>query len=337
MGSEQICKEELINWVKNEGFLSVKIFNPFDYKEKIVLYSYLNSHISADSVKEILRPECSVLMAAFPYICDNPGTESADFEPSGLIAPFARGNYYKEAVKRLRNVSKKIREKTDLCKKDIRVFANSRYPEKLFASLAGVGFHGKNSLIITKEAGSLCILAGMIIQSRIKADIYPDGCDVPGRFCGSCSRCIDKCPTKAITQPGIIDANLCIQSLSAKCIMLSEEIMEVWGTRIYGCQVCQDVCPFNKNCKIPDSTYPGNLVRSIPLKQILKGEFKEILRGTAMGMPWIDPLAIIRNGIIAAGNIGTEELIPFIKPYLQHKNHILVKTAQRSIKKILNN
>ena len=209
-----------------------------------------------------------VFMAALPYpLVTSCIAAPSDKSDRGAIAPFAQANYYREAVSKLKKISLAVREKTGIRKRDIRIFCNSPLPEKLFASLLGVGFYGKNNLIITEKAGTACVLAGLILYAggNIVFDIPRLLLPVEyGKRCGSCTACIENCPTGALTSaPGAgtpsaersveraapasrFEREKCLQNHAAACAMLEESVMEAWGNRVYGCVSCQEICPFNR-------------------------------------------------------------------------------------------
>ncbi len=283
------------------------------------------------------KPYSSVILTGLSYHTEEKADNSTPECPHGLIAPFARRNHYKAAVIRLKNIAVKIREITGIRKQDIRIFSNSSLPEKGFASKSGFGFYGKNSLINTAECGSLFIIAGLILPLHIK----PSPVVSKRSNCGLCTACIDKCPVQAITDPGIIDRKLCLQGLATTPGMLSNDIMKLWGKRIYGCQTCQDVCPLNKAPLHAPKIDIGETGASVPIDGILrKGlsggmeEFKAFLKGTVMGASWIDPALLIRNSIVAAGNSRSRELIPLLKNYLNYPDPVLTQTSAWSLKRI---
>jgi epoxyqueuosine reductase len=145
------------------------------------------------------------------------------------------------------------------------------------------------------------------------------------------------CPTKAITAPGKVDRERCIQSRSSRFDLLDEEMMEVWGTRIYGCQTCQDVCPFNRNTVEAAPCRLGIIGKGIGLQWLLRSSEEEIksgLKKTALAMSWIEPAALKRNAIIAAAAGDYTELTPVIKGLSQSKNEIFRKTALWALEKL---
>ncbi len=318
----KIDRETILKWTLSEGFPSAKICRPGFYNRDNPFRQF---------------PELSVVMVALPYEVDETEDLSSPEEPHGLIAPFARRNYYREVVNRLKKIALRIRENTSLKKKDIRIFCNSQLPEKELAALSGLGFLGKNSLIITPQTGSLCVIGGIAFSLPLEPDVIDESFLIPGHHCGKCRACIDACPTNAILAPGRIDAQRCIQSLSTMLKPLPEYIMEKWGFRIYGCQSCQKVCPFN-SCNLPGAdTSLGVLGPSIPLQFFLASEEKVIetfFKGSTMGMSWIPPLALKRNAIIAAGNRRDESLLPLLRPFLNSEISFLKGTAKWAINKI---
>jgi epoxyqueuosine reductase len=226
-------------------------------------------------------------------------------EPHGLIAPFARRNYYREAVFRLQSIVKEIRRLTGAAKREFRIFCNSRYPEKPMAARSGLGFYGANSLVIAPGLGSLFVIAGLFVPYPWPSDPPLEGDPGPGGHCGTCRACIEACPTAAITAPGEIDTRRCIQALSTDLTVLPSPVKEVWLNRLYGCQVCQDVCPFNRSLAIETATTRGELGPSIPLRGILEAESEALrrgFRGTVLGQAWIPKEAIRRNALLAAGS-----------------------------------
>lgn len=274
----------------------------------------------------------SIVIGAFPY------TVQDDYSDDGVrISPFAQNNHYGEAVKRLKQVSQYLRNILPITKKEIRIFCNSQFKEKWFAASSGLGFYGRNSLIITKEAGSRVILAGIMVPIDFPPDNNLKNGTIPGALCGSCRNCIKSCPTGAIEKGGIINRNLCLQSLTTDTRILPDSIMEKWGNRLYGCSICQDCCPFNKNRPVfpTDEVRKGKPGDSVPYKFILTADdstLKEYFRGTALSMSWISYDMLRRNAIISAASENRKDLQELIKNYFDHST--IGYAANWSFKKI---
>lgn len=128
---------------------------------------------------------------------------------------------------------------------DGRMFVDSApVPDKLWAVKSGLGWIGKNSCLINKDIGSFVFISELIVNIELEYDE-----PYRSNFCGSCTKCIDSCPTNAIVQPGIIDSNRCIsyQTIENKTDSISKQLKGRFENRLFGCDICQDVCPWNKN------------------------------------------------------------------------------------------
>ncbi len=309
----KLSKKDLIKHTQEAGFFRARIFSPDE-----------------EFVDQNLKPGTkSVLMVALSYYVESDSLET-DYS-AGEIAPFARRNYYQEVSKRLKGLLRYIRKQTGIGKQEVRIFSNSRFPEKYMAAACGLGFYGKNSLIITPEGGSLCVLGGMQLPLEFKGDSPLEGGTVPGENCGTCTLCQEECPSNAIPSPGIINQERCIQALSSQCDELPNDILTVWGKRIYGCQICQDVCPFNKKPVAAPECNIGVIGPAVPLKDLLKKsnqDIKDMIKKTAMDMAWIDPEAFKRNAIIAAAHAEAKELSRLLEKYKEDENPIIRKTAR---------
>ncbi|MDA3809170.1 MAG: hypothetical protein PF518_02455 [Spirochaetaceae bacterium] len=291
------------------------------------------------------RNRNSIIIAAFPYNLNN-----AKAAKGVRISPFARNNHYGEAVNRLKKIALFIREEKLLIKKDIRIFCNSQLEEKWFAAKSGLGFYGRNSLIITKEAGSRVILAGLIVPFKLESDKELENATIPGVMCGSCRACINACPTNAIESKGYINRDKCLQSLTTDDRILPEDIMEKWENRLYGCSICQDCCPFNKNPRsksaeysdspnkkriLSDSELKGFIGESVPFEFMLHAndsEMKAFFKGTALSMSWIKYDNLRRNTIISTVFEQRSDLLNELEEFLNHKS--LSYAAKWAIKKL---
>jgi len=242
-------------------------------------------------------------------------------DPHGLIAPFARRNYYREAVLRLKILVREIGAQTGVTRSQCRIFCNSRLPEKRLAARAGLGFYGRNSLIIAPELGSLFVIAGVFVPLVWEPDPPLEGDPGPGGHCGTCRACIEACPTGAVSEAGRIDPLRCIQALSTDPAVLADDIKEKWGARLYGCQTCQDVCFFNRELEVETETCLGELGPSLPLRRILEQSSEGLrasLKASVLDRKWIPAAAIQRNAVLAAGSRRDRAVQPLVERYRRH-------------------
>ncbi len=274
----------------------------------------------------------AVMTAVLPTYPSSDIDDRATGEPQGLLAPFAAGNYYKKAADIMKLIVREIRNRTDYQKRDFRIFVNSRYPEKYIAAKSGIGFTGKNSLIITREFGSLIILSGLILP------FLPEGVLLSRHSsgnCGSCTNCLSACPVDAILPGGKLDTERCLQALSTR--EMKPEFFKSWGTRLYGCQSCQDSCPYNS--KLPEKrvetlSNPGS---SVSLKLILEAGdgVKELFNHTVLEQKWIEGRFILRNALVAAGNHSSGKCLEKqIISYLKQKDPLLREAAEWALSEI---
>lgn len=186
-----------------------------------------------------IMPEAkSVIVTALNYY---QGYSQSNNPESGKISRYAWGDdYHKVVEKKLETLLEYI--------KSISPHSNGKYyvdtgpiMEKAFARRAGIGWTGKHSLIMNRDYGSWLFLGVILLDTELEYD-------VPHRdYCGTCTKCIDICPTKAIIAPYILDSTLCISYLTIEHKGdIGPELGQKFDNWIYGCDECQDVCPWNK-------------------------------------------------------------------------------------------
>ena len=174
-----------------------------------------------------------------------------------IISKYAYGkDYHKVLRSKLKKLFTKIRDK--IGEVEGRVFVDSApIHERAWAKLSGVGWIGKNSLLINKNQGSYFFLAEIICDLDLEYD------EPVLNRCGNCTRCIDACPTDAITKAQVIDANKCISYLTIENKeKIPKELRGSINNSIFGCDICQDVCPWNKK------SVPHNEKEFIPKKEL---------------------------------------------------------------------
>ncbi len=324
-GKKVIAGHEVLELAENEGFQRAHLLN---------------------------SDKGSFLVCALSSYRKEPDDLSTSQEPHALIAPFARRNYYKEAVKRLKRIAVKIREKTGLTRQDIRILCNSRVLEKPLAIASGLGFYGKNSLVISPGLGSQFIIAVMFMPLKISGNCNSaaeqPAAEQPAAEqsvaeqsvasgCGDCQACISACPVGAIIKPGVIDQKRCLQYLAARPDNFTLPVKKAWSYRLYGCRSCQEVCPFNRELSLETETELGVLGPSIAISAILScppEEIRQMFKGTQMGLSWVDPVALIRNALVAAGNRRNTGLLPYVEPFVGSSKAVLRESALWALKEL---
>ena len=163
-------------------------------------------------------------------------------EPGGPVARYARGDDYHEVLRaRLRELHRWLENETGR-EINARPYVDSGpILERDLAQRAGLGWFGKNTCLINPAAGSFLFLASLFVEFPLETDT-PFEAD----RCGTCTRCLDACPTHALTAPRVLDANVCISYLTIELReAIPEPLREPIGALVYGCDICQDVCPWN--------------------------------------------------------------------------------------------
>jgi epoxyqueuosine reductase len=208
--------------------------------------------------------------------------------------------------------------------------------ERDLAWLAGLGWYGKNTCLINTHRGSYFFLGVLLLTLELEYDTPAEG------GCGTCRLCLDACPTGALTEPYTLDARKCISYLT---IELRDSIPESYrapmGEWLFGCDICQEVCPFNRPrahqpLRAQPTQEPRLKPRPLPrLHDILtmdESQFADRFRSSAIKRAkW---RGLIRNALIVAGNKGDPTLRPLIERYCQHHDPVLRETAQWALARL---
>jgi epoxyqueuosine reductase len=258
----------------------------------------------------------SVVVCAINYNTDQPYSTQVNDPTRGWISRYAwsREDYHDAVLRRLKQVEAALHREMP---SDLQSALTTRsyvdtgpIVERVYAKYAGVGWTGKNTCLINQKKGSWLFL-GVILTSLELAPDLP----VPDR-CGSCTRCIEACPTDAILAPYQLDSNKCIAYLTIeKRGSIPEDLRPGMGHHVFGCDICQDVCPWNR--KAPASTAPEfeprpRLVNPALswLAEMSEEEFRTAFRGSSIRRTKRSGLR--RNAAIAMGNSGNPEFLPLL-------------------------
>jgi epoxyqueuosine reductase len=203
------------------------------------------------------------------------------------------------------------------------------------AAKAGVGWIGKNTCVINQELGSWLLLGVVVTSIPVAAGA---GFQNSADRCGSCSRCIDACPTDALVAPYQMDASRCIAYLTIeKKGVIAEELREPMGRQVFGCDICQDVCPWNR--RAPISSNEGMLARSQMVNPALDwlagmdaAEFKRWFKGSPVERTRRKRL--LRNVAIAMGNSGERRFAAQLEAWTAADDPVLAEAAEWALKRI---
>jgi epoxyqueuosine reductase len=197
------------------------------------------------------------------------------------------------------------------------------------AARSGVGFYGKNTLLITRRHGSWVVLGTLVTEAELEPT-PPLGID-----CGECRLCIDACPTGALDDPGVLDATRCLSYWTQSRAPIPEEYRESFEDRVYGCDICQDVCPWNRGV---EKRRAGDEPRGEPFVSLvdwLEAEDDDLrTRYDRLYFPRNDPRFLRRNALVAAGNVGGEDERAVVEPYANGDDELLREHARWALARI---
>lgn len=191
-------------------------------------------------IRRMLPGAQSVVVVAMLYRTDAPW----DTEKMGEIARYARGDDYHDWMKaRLRELLAWIKEASDC--EGLACVDTAPVLEREWAQRAGIGWVGKNSLLMNRAFGSYVLLGELVLD----IELPPDEAHIE-EFCGTCTRCIDACPTQALIAPRVLDSNKCIAYHTIENRELAPlKLRENFGDQVFGCDICQQVCPWNEKAE----------------------------------------------------------------------------------------
>jgi len=297
----------------------------------------------------------SVIVCAINYNTTHPysnhfatGGKQRETTSQGWISRYAWGreDYHDAVLRRLRQLERSVRRLIAAQGNDqataalqLRSYVDTGpLIERVYAKYAGIGWIGKNTCIINQKLGSWLFL-GVILTSLEfnEHELTPD-LPAPDR-CGTCTRCIVACPTQAITAPGVLDARLCISYLTIeKRSEIPSELRSGMGRHVFGCDICQDVCPWNR--KAPTTTAPefeareGLVNPALDwLAEMQQQEFSRVFRGSPVKRAKLSGLR--RNAVIAMGNSGDQKFVPTLKKLSEDPDPIVAQHARWALHKLV--
>lgn len=270
----------------------------------------------------------SVVVCALNYNSDVPySTEFAD--PSrGWISRYAwaQRDYHEVILPKLRQLENKIRQQTTDEPRMWSYVDTGPIVERVLAQHAGIGWVGKNTCVINQQLGSWLFLGVILTSSQLQPDL-----PAPDR-CGTCTRCLDTCPTNAFIEPYKLDASKCISYLTIeKRGPIPEHLRDGIGRHVFGCDICQDVCPWNRKAPIantPEMHPRGELVNPalIEIADIAENEFREKFRGSPVKRS--KRAGLRRNAIVAIGNSGDKRFLPLLDRLVGDEDPVVAEHAE---------
>jgi epoxyqueuosine reductase len=207
----------------------------------------------------------------------------------------------------------------------------NQHVDREAAARSGVGFYGKNTMLITRRFGSWIVLGTLVTTAEVERN------PALGLDCGSCTLCIEACPTGALDEPGVLDATRCLSYWSQAPASIPDEFRADIGPQVYGCDICQDVCPWNRGIekRRAERPLPADAEPHVDLADWLAVDAATLSRRyDRLYVPKNDGRYLKRNALVALGNTGTPADIELAEPFLEGDDELLREHAHWAIARI---
>ena len=277
----------------------------------------------------------SVIVCAINYNTAQPYSTQFTNPIRGWISRYAWGmqDYHDAVMPRLRRVEAALKNADATGSIVTRCYVDTGpVVERVVAKYAGMGWIGKNTCILNQKLGSWLFLGVILTSLELEA-----GLPAPDR-CGTCTRCIDACPTDALIAPYQLDSNKCISYLTIeKRGAIPEELRSEMGRHIFGCDICQDVCPWNRKAPATNAAEFQPRAQLVnPALEWLAEMSQEEFSGTFRGSPIkrAKRSGVRRNAVIAMGNSGDQKFLPLLEKLSKDEDAVLAESAQWATRKL---
>jgi epoxyqueuosine reductase len=281
---------------------------------------------------ELLLPDArTVVSAALCYFAPEPERPGGH----GRLPRYTWYDAYAELREKLDELGRRLCGAAGSGSYRVFVDAN-QHVDREGAARSGVGFYGKNTLLITRGHGSWVVLGTLVTDLQLEATPPLD------LDCGACRLCIDACPTGALDEPGTLDATRCLSYWTQAPAPVPEPYREPLGAQVYGCDVCQDVCPWNRGIerRRAGGAPPAEAEPHVSLVDWLEADPATLRdRYGRLYVPRHDGRWLRRNALIAAGNVGGAAERAAVEPYTgdadpmlrEHARWALTRLEERSV------
>jgi epoxyqueuosine reductase len=241
------------------------------------------------------------------------------------VARYARGDDYHAVLRaRLKQLDHWLRERAP-GSLNRPVVDTAPLLERDFARRAGLGWIGKNTMLLDRAHGSYLVLGALLTQAELAPDPPHEA-----EHCGTCTACLDACPTQAFVGPHVLDARRCISYLTIELRgPIPEGLRPGVGDWAFGCDVCQEVCPWNRHADAAPGLGALDLAEALALDE--EG-FRRLFGQTALSRAGREGLA--RNAAVVLGNTGGAEALPALERALDDPSEVLREVARWAIGRI---
>jgi len=285
----------------------------------------------------------SVIVVAMNYNSAAPKSTASSPSTTGWISRYALSprDYHDSMLDALRRVESQLIEhlgEQGIETKTRAYVDTGPVLERVYAKYAGIGWVGKNTCIINQELGSWFFLGVIVTSIEYSEFVSGQKLEIAPDRCGSCTRCIDACPTGAFVAPHQLDASSCIAYFTIeKRATIPEPVREKIGRHVFGCDICQDVCPWNRKAPVsvnPDFAPDDSLINPdlAELARISPQEFRSRFRGSPIARA--KHSGFLRNVAVAMGNSGCAEYLPQLEDLARSEDLVVAEHAKWAIERL---
>jgi len=334
-------------WAQELGFQQCGITTPdlSEHSENLKAWldagyqgqmDYLNNHFEKRLDPTLLVPGTQrIICVRMDYMPENTRKlDTLSNADKGYVARYTLGrDYHKLMRKRLTQLGKKIAAQVD--ELGYRAFVDSApVLERPLAQKAGIGWIGKHGLVLNREAGSWFLLGELFIDLPLPID--PPETE---NHCGRCTACIDVCPTEAFPQPGVLDGSRCISYLTIELKgNIPEELRSKMGNRIFGCDDCQMICPWNRFSHFTQEAdfYPRNDLDDADLLELFSWDEETFLKRTeGSAIRRTGHEGWLRNIAVALGNgLGGDAVISALQAKQDHPSEVVQEHVRWAVERL---
>jgi epoxyqueuosine reductase len=207
----------------------------------------------------------------------------------------------------------------------------NQHVDREAAARSGVGFYGKNTLLITRRHGSWVVLGTLVTTAGVESTPPLDA------DCGTCTLCIDACPTDALDEPGVLDSTKCLSYWTQSSAAIPDDYRPQLGAQVYGCDICQDVCPWNRGVekRRAGAELPSGAEPHVSLVDWLREDARRLAeRYDRLYVPRNDARYLRRNALVALANTGGPEDVALAAPFRSGDDELLREQADWTVERI---
>jgi epoxyqueuosine reductase len=269
--------------------------------------------------EKLLDGAQTVISAALCYNVPEPELEPGE----GRLARYTWADSYAVLRDRLDQLGRALGA-------EYRVLVDAnQHVDREAAARSGVGFYGKNTMLITRQHGSWVVLGTLVTTALLEETARLDA------GCGSCTLCIDACPTGALDEPGVLDATKCLSYWTQAPEPIPEAYRAELGAQVYGCDICQDVCPWNRGIEKRRAEQAVGAGAHVDLVDWLETDGRELVADyDRLYVPRNDARWLRRNALVALGNTGRDDepTRAVLERYAEGDDELLAEHARWAIR-----